>query len=607
MCGLNGIFAFNRAAGPPTTIELLRTRDAMKLRGPDGEGEWWTADRRCGLGHRRLSFLDLSDRALQPMVSQEDGLAIVFNGEIYNYKALRGELLAEGASLETSSDTEILLKLYARYGADMVHRLRGMFAFAIWDGLRQGLFLARDPYGIKPLYYANDGWTFRFASQVKALLAGGEISRDVDPAGLIGFHLLGHVPEPFTLFREVRALPAGCTQWVDVAGPREPRRYASAAATLAGAHGQTFSKTEMKEQVRSSLLDSVRAHLVSDVEIGLFLSGGVDSGALLGLMQDAGFGSVQAVTLAFDQFEGTADDEGPLAAAVAQHYGARHTIRRIGHAEFLADLPAILDAMDQPSIDGVNTWFVAKAARELGLKGCLSGVGGDELLAGYSSFVEVPRWRRQLRVPAAIPGAGRAARLLLRSFAPELVNRQPKLQGMVTYGGSWEGAYFLRRALHLPEELSDFLNPDFVREGLRRLQPIRIVASALCPDPGSDIGRLCALESYNYLKNQLLRDADWAGMAHSVEIRTPLVDATLLAELSPIIPRLQPGLGKALLAAAPRRPLPDGIVRRAKTGFSVPTASWMASTSGFEARPETRGATSRRWSRVVLDAAGLAT
>jgi len=284
MCGLNGIFAYHPAAGAPEEVELLATRDAMRARGPDGSGLWWSTDWRCGLGHRRLSILDLSDRASQPMASADGKLVITFNGEIYNYKMLRAELEAAGARLRTTSDTEVLLHLYARHGAEMVHRLRGMFAFAIWDEIRRELFLARDPYGIKPLYTANDGWTFRFASQVKALLAGGQISHDAEPAGIAGFHLFGSVPEPFTLYRDIRALPAGHTQRVDAAGPREPVPFANLAAILAESASHPAPAAELHERLRAAALDSVRAHLLADVEVGIFLSAGVDSGALLGLM-----------------------------------------------------------------------------------------------------------------------------------------------------------------------------------------------------------------------------------------------------------------------------------------------------------------------------------
>ena len=222
------------------------------------------------------------------------------------------------ASSSTTSDTEVLLHLYQRLGDKMVLKLRGMFAFAIWDNEKSGIFLARDPYGIKPLYVANDGWTFQFASQVKALLAGGGVSRDPEPAGIVGFHLLGSVPEPFTLYREILALPAGHTQWVDRKGPRDAEAYYSIAAVLAEGARQRFNPQTIATRVREAALDSVRAHLLADVEIGIFLSAGVDSGALLGLIRDATGGGVKAITLAFPQFAGTDNDEAVLAAEVAQ-------------------------------------------------------------------------------------------------------------------------------------------------------------------------------------------------------------------------------------------------------------------------------------------------
>src|SRR5579862_9822182 len=350
MCGVNGIFAFHSAASAPKETELLKTREAMRSRGPDGAGAWWSADRRCALGHRRLSIIDLSERASQPMISDDGLLVVVFNGEIYNYPQLRSELETEGVRFRTTSDTEVLLHLYARYGGEMVHRLRGMYAVAVWDETEQRLFLARDPYGIKPLYTANDGWTFRFASQVKALLAGGNVSRDPEPAGVVGFHLFGSVPEPFTLYREIRSLPAGHTQLIDAAGPREPRRFASLPAILAEGARHPSKADELLARVRTSVGDSVRAHLISDVRSGHFLSAGVDSGALLGLMRDAGQSKIRAITLGFDEFRNTQDDEVPLASQVAERYGADHIVRRVNRREFDNDLPAIFEAMDQPSI-----------------------------------------------------------------------------------------------------------------------------------------------------------------------------------------------------------------------------------------------------------------
>jgi asparagine synthase (glutamine-hydrolysing) len=606
MCGLNGIFAYHSTAGRPEESELLATREAMRARGPDGAGSWWSADPRCGLAHRRLTILDLSDRASQPMISEDGGLVVVFNGEIYNYPELRAELEARGARLRTTSDTEVLLHLYACEGTEMVRRLRGMFAFAIWDEHRRGLFLARDPYGIKPLYTADDGRTFRFCSQVKALLAGGRVSHDPEPAGHVGFYLFGSVQEPFTLYRDIRALPAGHTQWIDATGAREPKRFANLAAILA-AGGRRPAPAELAHIVRTAVFDSVRAHLLADVEVGAFLSAGVDSGALLGLMREAVQQEIRAITLAFEEFHGTDEDEAPLAAMVAERYGARHIVRQVGQREFLDDLPAILEAMDQPSIDGINTWFVSKAAREVGLKVAISGLGGDELLAGYPSFVDMPRWQRRFGPLAAVPGLGRLTRQLMSAFPSRVAAARPKALGLLEYADSWAGAYLLRRGLFLPHELSEVMERDFACEGLRRLEPLRRLSASLVPDPGSDTARVCALESSHYMRNQLLRDADWAGMAHGIEIRVPLIDVTLLKTLAPAISKLGCGVGKPALARAPSTPLPEAVVHRAKTGFGVPTGAWLAAASRHgkpsECVREAKGLVSRRWSRVVLASA----
>jgi asparagine synthase (glutamine-hydrolysing) len=606
MCGVSGIFAYHSASNAPNEAELLATRDAMRARGPDGSGIWWSIDRRCGLGHRRLSILDLSDRASQPMASADAKIVVTFNGEIYNYKKLRAELESAGVRFRTNSDTEALLHLYERHGAAMVQRLRGMFAFAIWDEMRRELFLARDPYGIKPLYTVNDGWTFRFASQVKALLAGGWLSRDPEPAGIAGFHLFGSVPEPFTLYRGIRALPAGHTQRIDAAGPHEPLPFANLAAILAAGAVGPIPATELRERLRTAVRESARAHLLADVEVGIFLSAGVDSGALLGVMADTGQRETRAITLAFDEFCGMAEDEAPLAGRVAERYGARHIVRRVDEREFRKELPTIIEAMDQPSIDGINTWFVAKAAKEAGLKVALSGLGGDELLAGYPSFVDMPRWRRRFGPVAAVPGLGPMARSLTRTLTPGLARSRPKALGLLEYARSWAGVYMLRRGLFLPYELKEIMDPDVAREGLRRLKPLCRLAEALSPDPGSDVGRVCVLESAHYMRNQLLRDADWAGMAHGVEIRVPLVDVTLLEALAPAIPSLAFGTGKEALANAPSVPLPVDIVTRAKTGFTVPTGAWMNAAAhkaavAVSGRPfESRGLMSRRWLQTVL-------
>jgi asparagine synthase (glutamine-hydrolysing) len=316
-------------------------------------------------------------------------------------------------------------------------------------------------------------------------------------------------------------------------------------------------------------------------------------------MRDGGQSRVRAITLAFEEFRGLADDEAPMAAETAALYGAEHIVREVGEAEFRADLPALVEAMDQPSIDGVNTWFVAKAAKEAGLKVALSGLGGDELLAGYPSFRDIPRWTRQMALPARIPGLGAGLRLLGQGIG--LARQAPKALGMLEYGGDYAGAYLLRRGLFLPFELPAILGADVTREGLRRLRPLARLRASMSPTPASPISRVCALESANYLRHQLLRDADWAGMAHSVEIRCPLVDFRLLQEIAPATPTLAADAGKRALAAAPSVSLPISYVDRSKTGFSVPTERWIADRAR-SGRPRGRGLTSRAWGLELLAA-----
>ena len=578
MCGINGIFAYHYAANPIDRDELVRTRDHMMARGPDAFGAFLSKDRHLGLGHRRLSIIDLSDAGAQPMVSADNRFAVTFNGEIYNYQDLRLRLEAKGRVFKSHCDTEVLLHLYAEKGAEMVHELRGMFAFAIWDSYCRSLFLARDPYGIKPLYYADDGWTFRFASQVKALLAGGNISRDPEPAGLVGFYLFGNVPEPFTVHREVRALPAGATLLVDRIGAHEPRRYHSIAQVYCNAEGKAKGgKAPAEEQVqaelREALLDSVRHHLVADVPVGAFLSAGIDSSTLVSLMRQFGQHDIQTVTLAFREFDGLAENEAPLASEVARLYETRHTIRIVTQREFSAELPRIFDAMDQPSIDGINSWFVAKAARELDLKVAVSGLGGDELFGGYPSFRDIPRWVRLVGIPGRVPLLGKLARAPMQILTAA-IGHNPKAAGFIELGGTYAGAYLLRRGLFMPWELRKLLDRETVEAGWRRLALWQRIKSELTPRPATAFARVSALESSIYMRSQLLRDTDWASMAHGLEVRVPLVDSVLLSKVASVTFATRALLGKQRLAGTASPALPKAVLHRPKSGFTTPVAAW---------------------------------
>jgi asparagine synthase (glutamine-hydrolysing) len=595
MCGINAIFAYRDAAPAVDRDEVIATRECMHSRGPDAGDAWFSDDGRVGLGHRRLAIIDLSPGGAQP--KHFGALTIVFNGEIYNYRELRAQLEARGRRFTSQSDTEVLLQLYDEKQERMFGELRGMFAFALWDGARRRMLLARDPYGIKPLYYADDGGTIRAASQVRALAASGKVSKQFDPAGAAGFFLRGTVPEPFTMYRSIRALPAGSYAYVDASGIGEPVQYFSIAATLRDAveSGGHFTDAQRRDIVHDAVLESVRYHMVADVPVGAFLSAGIDSTAVVALARESGASDLQTMTLRFEEYRGRVNDEAPLAALVARQYGVRHTIQELTLAGFRDELPRIFAAMDQPSVDGLNSYFISKAAHDLGLKVAMSGTGGDELFGGYTSFRDIPRWMPVTSILARVPRLGDAVHRINAALAKRSRHVSPKMGEIVRYGASYAGAYLVKRGRFLAAELPAILGEDIAAEGLTRLDLLPLIERTVTPDPGNPFARVAALESSLYLRNQLLRDMDWASMAHSLEVRVPLVDAHLLRKVAPaLVTRRE--RGKQLLAAAPRPPLPAEVRQRRKTGFTLPIKEWLTQES---ANPVEFG--KRSWARKVYE------
>src|SRR2546426_10983262 len=588
MCGIAAIFSY-RHGRPVSESELLAIRDRMTSRGPDGAGIWISPDRSAGLAHRRLSILDLSPSGAQPMFDETGAFGISFNGEIYNYRELRAELEKRGFHFRSTTDTEVLLHLYADRGVNMLDCLRGMYAFALWDERKKALLLARDPYGLKPLYYSDNGTVFRAASQVKALLAGGNIDTTPNPAGHVGFFLWGHVPDPHTLYRGIRALPAGSFVWVQHGKWPAESVFCSIPKIFAG-NGDNNGRGSVKEIVREALQDTVRRHLIADVPVGVFLSSGVDSATVAALAAEEG-GSLQTVTLGFDEYKGTPNDEVPLAEEVARLYGANHRTVRVTRRAFEDSFDHLMWSMDQPTIDGVNSYWVSRVAQQSGLKVALSGLGGDELFGGYPSFRQIPKLVKTLR-PFEPLKLGRGFRILAAPLMKHLTS--PKYAGLLEYGGTYAGAYLLRRGLFMPWELPDVLGADLAREGWRELQSM----SALDRDIAeirSPRSRLSCLESCWYMRNQLLRDADWAGMAHSLEIRVPLVDIQLLRSTRKWMANRQPP-SKGTMLQAPLWPLPSAVLSRPKTGFGVPIREWLSARASTESNRE-RGL--RGWAKVV--------
>lgn len=571
MCGLVAVFSEQPIASRAISGALQQ----MFQRGPDGEGIWEGDS--VIFGHRRLAIIDLDERAAQPMSSQDDRYVIVFNGEIYNYQTLKVELEKKGVIFSTTSDTEVLLAMYQEYGEEMLSRLEGMFAFVIWDKLKHVGIAARDAYGIKPLYFGAFLGGIIFASQIKAILASNLVKTETDIEAQKQFWMLGSIPEPLTWFKNICSLEAGqiarisknfeitLDTWVDIG---EYWRNSDRV-------NRPIPAEHTRAEVKKFLKESVRRHLVSDVPIGLFLSGGIDSGALAGLMVDElGTDKVTGITICFDEFKGNNADEVPVASEIAQYYGIKHLIRRVTKTEFLEDLPAILRAMDQPSIDGVNTWYACKAASEIGLKVVLSGVGGDELLLGYASFKSLPklveRYRNILRLPFAFSAAKFIARILAHRFnntrwifAPDWLK-------------SIAGAWWLRRSFASPLDLFALMGKSYPHKAANcDFDPNLQVYEMTGELSNSPELALAQIESMCYLKNQLLRDADWASMSHSVELRTPLVDEKLLRSIAPFMHELKNFPGKSLLANAPNKPLPESIASRPKTGFGIPITRWL--------------------------------
>lgn len=573
MCGIASFFCYN-AHPKPNVVEnwLCIANRVQRTRGPDGEGLWVSVEGAVGLAHRRLAIIDLSPAGAQPMATEDGLLRITYNGEIYNYKALRRKLESRGYRFRSNSDTEVLLHLYREYGQAMMEHLRGMYAFALWDKKKSGLFLGRDPFGIKPLYYADDGYTIRVASQVKTFLAAGCSNTEPEPAGHVGFFLWGYVPEPFTLYKGIRALPAGKTLWV-AQGDTHPRlkMFCDVAQEIARPLGTNSSMTreEVAGALGEALQDSVRHHIVSDVPVGVFLSAGLDSNSIAALAAGCSQKPLRTFTLGFEEYRGTQNDESPLAEMAARKLCTVHETGWVHGKDFAQDMGKIFTAMDQPTIDGINTYFVSKAAAESGLKVALSGLGGDELLGGYPSFQHIPK---MMKVATPFHAIGRGVRIISAPVIKRFTS--PKYAGVFEYGGSMGGAYLLRRGLYMPWELPDILGPDMVREGWEQLAPVARINETL-PEGAATFSAISALESTWYMRNMLLRDSDWAGMAHSLEIRVPLVDLLLTRALLPLMREYhRPDkqlMAKTAWAGAP----PETIINRPKTGFSVPVRQWL--------------------------------
>ena len=569
MCGIAGIVV-QRGVVAPDLLE--RMTNSLAHRGPDDSGTVIVRDEspqpvEVGLGNRRLAILDLSPLGHQPMQDSETGNWIAYNGEIYNFREIRSKLESEGVRFRSQSDTEVLLKAYGRWGEKCVAEFRGMFAFAIWDVKRHRLFVARDGMGIKPLYHSTQGNHFLFASEVRTLLGTGMIPRRLDRRGLLNYLRFGSLCDPTTLVDGVHALPPGHSlTWKN--GKVSVSRYWD----LAGEENFSTSPGKKEFDELNEVLDkSVRLQMVSDVPVAIFLSGGIDSSALAGILSRDEF-KLHTFSIVFREADYS---EAEYSRLVAKKFGTEHQEILVSQRDALEAIPGALRAMDLPTIDGINTYLISRQTRAAGVKVALSGLGGDELFAGYSTFRTVPRMERFANFWKHVPHAARVP--LADAFAAlaPASDQNRKLAALARGNGDLLHPYFLSRQLFTPAQIGGLLslNADALEEQIDT--PLREALERTRKfDP---INRVSYLEARCYMLNTLLRDSDVMSMAHGLEVRVPLIDHRLAETLFrfPGASKVDPSTPKTLLVKALHGELPDEIVHRRKRGFTLPFEHWL--------------------------------
>ncbi len=574
MCGIAGVMWFDSEHSGRAVAAARDMQRALRHRGPDGEGLWASpleAPTGLALIHTRLAVIDLSEAAGQPMRRGHE--VVTYNGEIYNYRALRDELAGGGSTFSTQSDTEVLLRAWHAWGEGCLERLTGMFAFGLWDERQARLVLARDRFGIKPLYVARTDGFFAFASEIRALLASGLVRPRLNAAALPDYLGFQTAPTPETLVAGVQLLEPGTVTTVGANGEARSRSYWELLRAAPAGGEVPRNGHAVRARTRELLEESVRAHLVSDVPVGVFLSGGIDSSALLSVLRTVGT-LPQTFSVTFDN---PAYDESVFSREAAHTFGSDHTEFTVSEGELLDSLPDFLASVDHPSGDGVNTFVLSRLVRERGVKVAWSGLGGDELFCGYPSFARLarslPMFRQWSRLPASVR---RVTAESVRRGAPGSV-ATGKIADAMESAGTFASLWPLTRQLFGPDERRRLLG---AAGGSADSAPAyaALLEEAAERFPAASLGALVShAETRAYMHDVLLRDTDQMSMAHGLEVRVPLLDHRL-AEWLVSLPdelRMAASSPKALLVESLETPLPENIVRRPKRGFTFPFDLWM--------------------------------
>jgi asparagine synthase (glutamine-hydrolysing) len=574
MCGIAGLVSRGKLSGSEAMPVVRRMTDALAHRGPDGQGVAEAVgasvnDAVVVFGHRRLAIIDLTERAAQPMASPRVSVTVTFNGEIYNFRELRRELESYGRRFASDSDTEVLLQGYEQWGSGVVGKLRGMFAFAIADARSSSVLLARDRLGIKPLYVSESTDGLIFASEVRALLVSGLVARRLDVEALDLFLCHQTVPTPRTLVRDVKLIPPGCVGvWTRSRGLAvDP--YWDLLGTVRSDARTVVRREDARATVGALMADAVRSHLVSDVPVGLFLSGGIDSTALVALASRAGI-APRTFTVTFP---GTSFDEGRYARAVAEAFGADHTELPLSDDDLQSQIPTALDAMDHPSGDGVNTHIVSRAVRAAGIKVALSGLGGDEFFGGYPSFQRQQTLSRLAPLYKAPRSVRQLAAVATRAMGQSSVSAV-KAAAILESDGTLAETFPVMRQMFSREQRRQLLDTAPSSQPDPYVQLLQD-ATRRVPE-ADDMACVSFAEARTYMHDVLLRDTDQMSMRHGLEVRVPLLDHPLVEYVMGLPASIKRGAGgpKSLLVDSLGVPLPDETLRP-KQGFVLPFDIWM--------------------------------
>jgi asparagine synthase (glutamine-hydrolysing) len=568
MCGINGVFCYG--GGRPDRSLIERQSDALHHRGPDDSGFW--SEGACALGHRRLSIVDLSPGGHQPMPNEDGSVWVTFNGELYGVDAIRRDLESRGHRFRGHSDTELLVHLYEEMGEGLLARLRGKFAFALFDAKRQRLLIARDRLGIKPLIYHDDGKRIAFASEIHALMLDPSIPREVDERALSEYLAFQYIPSPRTIWANVRKLPPGHFAICDANGVR-CERYWSLPTAPARAHDESYFRDRLRERIA----DAVKVRLVADVPIGAFLSGGLDSAAVVAWMVRQSEAPVRTFTIGFFENEFS---EIEAARRTARHLGTEHQEFMIA-PDAMEALPRLIEAMGEPFADAsiLPTYFVSQiAAREL--KVVLSGDGGDEAFGGYKTYPAALKHARLAAIPSAL-------RQLAAVPSAWMEGDDPRARKMRRVPMSLLDRHIEVMAPFPPRELAPLLAPG-LRELTRRHDPFadyRDRYRSAVREAG-DLGALLHLDTGTFLADDVLRKVDSASMLNSLEVRCPLLDHELMEFVAtiPIEYKLRGGVTKWILREAMRDQLPPECIAGGKKGFTVPLERWFGGAMSSFAR-----------------------